>query len=61
MLSNAFQSQIPSTMFVYPVIPDVETPDWWQWANVDVEAAEIDVDQDEIDGWIREWTEIMRR
>ena len=61
MLSKAFQSQIPSTMFVYPVIPDVETPDWWQWANVNVEAAEIDVSQNEIDDWIREWTEIMRR
>ncbi|MEE8421585.1 MAG: thiamine ABC transporter substrate-binding protein [Dehalococcoidia bacterium] len=61
MLSDAFQQQIPETMFVYPVIPGVETPDWWQWAEVDVEAASLDVDQAEIDRWIREWTEIMRR
>lgn len=61
MLSDAFQQQIPETMFVYPVIPGIATPDWWQWAEVDVEPASLDVDQAEIDRWIREWTEIMRR
>jgi thiamine transport system substrate-binding protein len=61
MLSDAFQKQIPETMFVYPVIPGVETPDWWQWAEVDVEAATLVADQAEIDGWVSEWTEIMRR
>ena len=61
MLSNDFQAQIPETMFVYPVIPGIETPDWWQWAEVDVEPASLTVDQAAIDGWIRQWTEIMRR
>ena len=61
MLSDAFQKQIPETMFVYPVIPGVETPDWWRWAEVDVQVATLEADQAEIDGWISEWTEIMRR
>ena len=61
MLSDAFQQQIPETMFIYPVIPGVETPDWWQWAEVDVEPATLDVSQAEIDGWIDEWTEIVLR
>lgn len=61
MLSDEFQRQIPGTMFVYPVIPGVETPDWWRWAEVAVEVATLEADQAEIDGWIREWTEIMRR
>ncbi|HJM74941.1 MAG TPA: thiamine ABC transporter substrate-binding protein [Dehalococcoidia bacterium] len=61
MLSDAFQKQIPETMFVYPVIPGVETPDWWQWAEVDVQAATLEAEQAEIDDWISEWTEIMRR
>ena len=61
MISNQFQAQIPETMFVYPVIPGIETPEWWVWAEVDVEVATIDVSQDEIDRWIQQWTEIMRR
>ena len=61
MLSDAFQAQIPETMFVYPVISGVALPDWWRWAGVDVTVAALDVSQDEIDRWIIEWTEIMRR
>ena len=61
MISNQFQAQIPETMFVYPVIPGIETPERWVWAEVDVEVATIDVSQAEIDRWIQQWTEIMRR
>ena len=61
MLSDAFQEQIPQTMFVYPVIPDVATPEWWRWAEVDVEPATLEVSQAEIERWIDEWTEIMLR
>jgi thiamine transport system substrate-binding protein len=61
MLTDAFQAQIPQTMFVNPVVPGVETPDWWRWAEVDVTVATLDVTPDEIDRWIDEWTEIMRR
>ena len=61
MLSDAFQQQIPETMFVYPVIPDLDLPEWWDWANVEVETASLEFTADDIDRWIREWTEIMRR
>ena len=61
MLVNRFQAQIPETMFVYPVMPGVETPAWWTWAEVDVEPATLEVEAAEIERWIREWTEIMRR
>jgi thiamine transport system substrate-binding protein len=61
MLSTPFQQQIPQTMFIYPVMPGVDTPDWWQWAEVDVEPATLEVSQAEIDRWIDEWTEIVLR
>ena len=61
MLSDAFQQQIPETMFVYPVIEDLELPEWWSWADVEVETASLDFTADDVDRWIREWTEIMRR
>lgn len=61
MLSDAFQAQIPETMFVYPVIPDLELPEWWIWADVEVETASIEFTAEDVDRWIREWTEIMRR
>jgi hypothetical protein len=43
------------------VIPGLDLPEWWSWADVDVEPATLDADQSEIDRWIEEWTEIMRR
>ena len=61
MLSAEFQAQIPQTMFVYPALPDVPRPDWWQWAEPEPEAAELEASQEDIDRWIEEWTEIMRR
>lgn len=61
MLSDAFQAQIPETMFVYPVVPGIETPDWWKWAEVDVTPALLIVTPEEIERWIVEWTAIMRR
>ena len=61
MLSDAFQAQIPETMFVYPVIPGLDLPEWWSWAEVDVETASIEFTAEDVDRWIREWTEIMRR
>ena len=61
MLSDAFQAQIPGTMFVYPAIPGTPTPDWWRWAEVGAESVALDATADEIDRWVREWTEIMRR
>lgn len=61
LLSDAFQQQIPETMFVYPVIGGLELPGWWDWAEVEVETASLEFTADDVDRWIREWTEIMRR
>jgi len=61
LLSDTFQRQIPETMFVYSVIPNLPTPEWWRWAEVDVQPAELAVDGATVDRWVREWTEIMRR
>ncbi|MBM3139546.1 MAG: thiamine ABC transporter substrate-binding protein [Chloroflexi bacterium] len=61
MLSDDFQRQIPETMFVYPVVQKLELPEWWKWAKVDVQPATVTVTAAEIDRWIREWTQIMRR
>ena len=60
-LRDSFQKQIPETMFVYSAIPNLETPEWWQWADVDVQPAQLDVSAETVDRWIRQWTEIMRR
>ena len=61
MLSDAFQSQIPETMFVYPVIDGLELPVWWRWADVEVESAVLDPSAEDVERWVLEWTEIMRR
>lgn len=61
LLSDEVQAQIPETMFVYPVIAGLETPDWWQWAKVDVQPAPLYVDETTVSRWVREWTDIMRR
>lgn len=60
MLGEEFQSQIPETMFVYPLI-ETETPEWWSWAEVDVTPATVEVTEEQIDRWLEEWTTIMRR
>ena len=61
MLRDAFQRHIPETMFVYPVIPNTETPEFWRFAAVEVTPATIEVDAVTIDRWVREWSDIMRR
>jgi thiamine transport system substrate-binding protein len=61
LLSDEVQAQIPETMFVYPVIPGLEAPDWWQWADVDVQPAPLYADATTVSRWVREWTDIMRR
>jgi thiamine transport system substrate-binding protein len=61
MLTDAFQEQIPGTMFVAPAIPGTPTPAWWRWAEIDVEPATLDASAEDIDRWVREWTRIMRR
>jgi thiamine transport system substrate-binding protein len=59
MLTDAYQMQIPPEDHVYPVIPGLEMPEWWRWADADVEAAKLDASQHEIDAWVQEWSAIM--
>jgi thiamine transport system substrate-binding protein len=61
MLSEEFQRQIPETMFVYPALSTGDEPEWWRWAEVGATVAELDASQEDIDRWVSEWTEIMRR
>ena len=62
MLTAQFQRQIPGTMFVYPVIPGVETPDWFAFADVEVVPADLEIESEEqLSAWKQEWTQIMRR
>jgi thiamine transport system substrate-binding protein len=61
MLSDEFQAQIPGTMFVYPVIPGVATPDWWRWAEVNFQFSDLSPEPEEVERWVAEWTAIMRR
>ena len=59
MLTDAYQMQIPPTDHVYPVIPGLDMPEWWRWAEVDAEVAEIEISQDAVDRWLVEWATIM--
>lgn len=61
MLRDAFQQQIPETMFVYPVVSGIALPEWWKWAHVEVQASPLQADAATVDRWVREWTELMRR
>ena len=61
MLSDEYQQQIPSTVFVFLVIGGLDAPDWWQWAVSDVETVDLVPSEEDVNRWIREWTEIMRR
>ena len=61
MLTDDFQEQIPGTMFVYPAIPGTLTPEWWHWAEIEVEATVLDASAEDVDRWVREWTGLMRR
>jgi thiamine transport system substrate-binding protein len=61
MLTDAFQAQIPPSDHVYPVIAQEGLPEWWRWADIEVDAADLDVSQETIDAWVAEWSAIMGR
>jgi thiamine transport system substrate-binding protein len=64
MLTDAFQADVPLSMFVFPVVPDVELPEVFAaHAVVPDEPLELDpstVDENRED-WIREWTDLVLR
>jgi thiamine transport system substrate-binding protein len=61
MLTDEYQTLIPSEDHVYPVIAEDDLPEWWKWADVAVEPASLEVDQATIDAWVAEWAAIMGR
>jgi len=63
MLSKKFQEDIPTQMFVFPVMPDAKLPDFYKFAEKPnkpavVSAAEIDANRDV---WIKAWTDTVLR
>ena len=60
MLSDKFQKQIPETMFVYPVIQELDLPNWWN-LNPQIDSVKtINFSSNELQNWISEWSTIMR-
>ncbi|MGD9739963.1 MAG: thiamine ABC transporter substrate binding subunit [Bauldia sp.] len=58
-LTDAFQAQIPPSDHVYPGIGGLPMPDWWRFAEVEAEIADIAVTGADIDRWIAEWQVVM--
>jgi thiamine transport system substrate-binding protein len=63
MLSKKFQEDIPTQMFVFPVMPDAQLPDFFKFAEKPnkpavVSAAEIDANRE---AWIKAWTDTVLR
>ena len=63
MLTTKFQEDIPAQMFVFPVMPDAKLPDFYKWAEIPKEPANISAEQIEAnrDIWIKAWTEAVLR
>ena len=64
MLSESFQSDVPGSMFVYPVVEGIALPDAFVKHAI-VPAAPLTMPADEIDAhrdeWVDTWTEIVVR
>ncbi len=63
MLSTKFQEDVPTQMFVFPVMPSTKLPDFFKFAETPkkpavVSAADIDAHRD---AWIKAWTETVLR
>ncbi len=61
LLSPAFQKDIPSNMFVYPIVKDTPLPDFYKFAAppakiFSLPPQEIDANRER---WIEEWTKIV--
>ena len=62
-LGVAFQEDFPDKMFVYPVNPNASTPDFFRFADVPSQPADIDAKEigEKREEWIRAWTEAVLR
>lgn len=59
LLSDGYQELVPPTDHVYPVVGGLPTPEWWRYADVEVETAELAFTPADIERWIVEWRETM--
>ena len=62
-LDIRFQEDFPDKMFVYPVNPNAKTPDFFKFAEVPTQPADIgpaEIDEKR-EGWIDAWTEVVLR
>lgn len=63
MLSEKFQNDVPMQMFVYPVNPNAQLPDFYKFAEkpnvpAQLDDAAIDANREK---WIKEWTQAVLR
>ncbi|MEP7200324.1 MAG: thiamine ABC transporter substrate-binding protein, partial [Chloroflexota bacterium] len=63
LLAKKFQEDIPAQMFVFPVNPDAQLPDFYKWAQVPPKPAAVTADAIDAnrEKWIRAWTETVLR
>lgn len=63
MLSKRFQEDIPTQMFVFPVNPNAQLPDFYKFAETPKHPAQIaaDVIDANREKWIKEWTQVVLR
>lgn len=64
MLSEAFQSDMPLNMFVFPVVEDIELPEIFvEYAEIAENPAIVDyaLIEENREEWIQSWTEVMLR
>ncbi len=63
MLSKNFQEDIPTQMFVYPVNPNAQLPDFYKFAETPQHPAQLaaDVIDANREKWIKEWTQTVLR
>lgn len=63
MLSQRFQEDVPTQMFVLPVNPDAKLPDFYKFAATPKNPAQVsaqDIDANR-DAWIKAWTQVVLR
>lgn len=63
LLSARFQADIPTQMFVFPVIPNTKLPDFYKFAETPKNPAQVsaqDIDANR-DAWLKAWTQAVLR
>ena len=63
MLSARFQADVPTQMFVFPIMPDTKLPDWYKFAETPKQPAQVsaqDIDANR-DAWVKAWTQAVLR